>query len=455
MALDDELNRDRGASNQRNSAGVSAGKREGESAAARAVGGEAGVLDTWKAIAGYLGVSVRTAQHWEDTQGLPVHGLRGERARVWVLSKELEAWRRGYSAGLPPEPAGRWVKWAVGAACLVAVAIGAAAWWKTRPGAPVRCESSGEWLTAFDAENRRVWRHKLPEVPVSVTQVDENAAFDHPASFADLDGDGRVEALYVFQGTQSGVSSLRSIGEDGRLEWVREPGREVQTVDGNSISGYWIPSWVGVLSKPRADGGRIIYVSHHVYSWPSRVAALTAQGKVVAEYWFPGWLIIGFINDLDGDGVEEILVGGVNDSYSGRGHEGALVVLDAEFSSGQSAVPAGDRHQMANIPVVAETASLVLPKTSSAEMDKGIWPVKHIRREGDNLEVFEMGALGHPGMRSNVHYRLDLRLRMLGLTYDRSFEASFASGLPPAKDRTRQVEEALGRILVLRNRFAK
>jgi Tol biopolymer transport system component len=54
-------------------------------------------LSSWKEIASYLHVSVRTAQMWEADRGLPVKRLPGGRGVVWTNIAELEAWRK--SAG--------------------------------------------------------------------------------------------------------------------------------------------------------------------------------------------------------------------------------------------------------------------------------------------------------------------------------------------------------------------
>ena len=73
-------------------------------------------LDSWKAIASYLGRGVRTVQRWEREEGLPVHRLAHEkRGSVYAHKQEVDAWwesRRltlstGVSATLaePPAPA--------------------------------------------------------------------------------------------------------------------------------------------------------------------------------------------------------------------------------------------------------------------------------------------------------------------------------------------------------------
>src|ERR1035441_6598901 len=51
------------------------------------------VLQSWKEIAAYLGVSVRSAQRWE-TCGLPIHRQgTGTKARTFAYADELERWQ--------------------------------------------------------------------------------------------------------------------------------------------------------------------------------------------------------------------------------------------------------------------------------------------------------------------------------------------------------------------------
>lgn len=54
-------------------------------------------LTGWRQIAGYLGVSVRTAQAYERCFGLPVHRLPGKKGRLWATSDELTAWKQRQS----------------------------------------------------------------------------------------------------------------------------------------------------------------------------------------------------------------------------------------------------------------------------------------------------------------------------------------------------------------------
>ncbi len=62
-------------------------------------------LDSWKAIAGRLGRSVRTVQRWELEEGLPVHRLQlQQRGSVFAYADELESWWASRSQRLSAQP---------------------------------------------------------------------------------------------------------------------------------------------------------------------------------------------------------------------------------------------------------------------------------------------------------------------------------------------------------------
>lgn len=55
----------------------------------------AGVVNTWKEIAEYLGRGIRTVQRWEQELGLPVRRPRGKyRSAVIAMKSELDKWMR-------------------------------------------------------------------------------------------------------------------------------------------------------------------------------------------------------------------------------------------------------------------------------------------------------------------------------------------------------------------------
>lgn len=85
-------------------------------------------LDSWKAIAVYLGREVRTVQGWEKSEGLPVHRHKhAKQGSVFAFRSELDAWRaarRESPEPVPPVGPGHapWLFFAVAAAAIVIVA---------------------------------------------------------------------------------------------------------------------------------------------------------------------------------------------------------------------------------------------------------------------------------------------------------------------------------------------
>lgn len=68
-------------------------------------------LDSWKAVAGYLGRSDKTVRRWEEKEGLPIHRLHHDkRGSIYAYKEELDAWwqlRRNTIEAeeiLPPDP---------------------------------------------------------------------------------------------------------------------------------------------------------------------------------------------------------------------------------------------------------------------------------------------------------------------------------------------------------------
>jgi hypothetical protein len=61
-------------------------------------------LDSWKAIAQFLGRDVTTVQRWEKREGMPVHRhLHDKRGSVYALAAELDAWLQGRRQSLAAE----------------------------------------------------------------------------------------------------------------------------------------------------------------------------------------------------------------------------------------------------------------------------------------------------------------------------------------------------------------
>lgn len=90
-------------------------------------------LESWKEIAGYLNVSVRTVQRWEEQNQLPVRRVvRSQRSAVFALTDDLDRWvaEREVLPSVEPEPGRRWF-WVLLAVILSGIAW--MVWLTTRP----------------------------------------------------------------------------------------------------------------------------------------------------------------------------------------------------------------------------------------------------------------------------------------------------------------------------------
>ena len=293
-------------------------------------------LNSWKEIAGRLGVTVRTVQRWEKIAGLPVYRGTGKSARILAYAGEIDQWlaARGpaqaeLEAAAAETRRARQVRYGV-VAGLAALALAAVSLWFAGilPGTrvPRSWSLAGSKLTVRDAREQICWERRLPPFhPNFETEVRDKALI------ADIDGDGRQEVLFNYfpQDLSNSHGSLMCFEASGRLRWEFRYGAP-KTFAGR----YFEPTFKGNLIRPvRIDGHPyLLTVANHYIWYPSQIALLDpANGRMVEEYWHPGAIYQCLLHDLDGDGRDEVLFGGINNPGTGLGHA-AVGVLKLPFS---------------------------------------------------------------------------------------------------------------------------
>lgn len=420
-------------------------------------------IEGWKDIARYLGRSVRTVQEWQS-EGLPVYRFK---KRVWAVESELAQWRESHESELQHQDSSlvqdaplavrpraslhqRWIA-AGGVALALLVAAWAAVHSFNRLPNPVRYGVEGMLLRTFDSRGHVVWESALPSLPAP-----GHASDDQVALLSDLDGDGRNELLFAFfpRDAPENGSILFCFRSNGSVAWKRGLGRSLTTRIGQQLGANYNTVALAALSKPRDDGGRVVVVSNHVWSWPSQVAVLTAEGELVSEYWHPGWLMALTLADQDRDGIEEVALGGVNNSC-GQTAEGdygaALVILDSRhitgFGSGCSS-----HWGLPGVPAAPEMAVLQFPEPTHPDVASAYYWVYRLRSVGGQLEIDVQNNQG-PST-GNVIYRFNQTLGIVAITPDSFVTAHLLRGRwsPEAMVAVRQ---KLGRIKVLRSSFAR
>jgi hypothetical protein len=180
------------------------------------------------------------------------------------------------------------------------------------------------------------------------------------AKVADVDGDGSNEIILMPPHAESATGqslykSMTCYNADGNERWRFEfhPkmvfGKEVFSEDYD----LEVPLLLGDFDR---DGQHeIVFAAHHSTWWPSVVGRLNASsGTLMSEYWHPGWIKIAPL-DIDGNGLEEILVAGYNNSFE----RSALAVLDPRRMEGQA--PASGGFQAQGVQGSPETYYVLLP----------------------------------------------------------------------------------------------
>ena len=397
-------------------------------------------LSSWKEIADYLGVTVRTAQNWEQERGLPVHRIPGARGPVYALADELDKWMASEKSPRqekdvhPLEPSVPQVAFSapadplastphrhhlaaviVASTILLLATIGLVLASKTQTrGKPFSYKVEDKQLVVLDNQKQVLWRRDFA-FPLRSWDY----GLDHKKVwFGDLEGDGTVEVLFVVRdlSEQFGGSSLYCFSESGEIKWIYTPGRRVHI--GNEE--YDPPFDVAHFKVAKtAEGTRIVTVNTHYLYFPTQVAVLDPDGKMLSDYWHAGHFQQMEIADLDGDKKPEIYLAGINNDYKA----GTFVVLDIENVRGASDEPGAD-YRFNGVPSAQERARLIFPPTC---FTKKLEPFNEVSQITFNDGGITLGVTqGFVGSRrgTTIMYDLDRSLHVRSISPTSAFLAA-------------------------------
>lgn len=319
-------------------------------------------LRSWKEIAHYLGVSVRTAQQWERERGLPLRRIPGgTRDIILAYSSDLEEWKRGTSEAAP-EPASvrgsRWWLWLapVGLITLAAAVFFGSRLLLTSPPASLRLEHNT--LRVFSQEGKELWRHSFQD-PFMYPEFYEDTRYRTRYLFHDIDGDGHLELLFAHVPADIAGKDgpLYCFSDRGGLKWVWNPGRSVASRKEKFAPNHFVEN-VGLVRRPGNSNPWIVADCSHSKDYPARVALLSSDGKLLREYWHSGSFYQMKIADVHGDGRDRIVLGGVNNGEN----LATVVVLDPETMAGASAERNPD-YQLQGFSSGSEEARVLFPRS--------------------------------------------------------------------------------------------
>lgn len=266
-------------------------------------------------------------------------GVSGTHDRPWIVAQPRTAAEDGAArdhpsgsqVDRPPADRGGRKKATAFAALCAAVAVAIAAYISIRVLAvhnpPKFGRLDGSTLRIMDADGKELWSKSFPYAFSTDWYYPQGLIW-----IGDLEGKGHTSVLFVYSPalSQPHSTTLICYSDRGQEKWRWTPGRELPELAGSPAT--YRTHALGVLRATAKTPPRIVALSQHDPWWPSQIALLDANGKLISEYWHSGGINSMVLADLDGDGREEIIAAGVSE-YD---HQATLVVLDSDRVFGAS-----------------------------------------------------------------------------------------------------------------------
>ena len=249
----------------------------------------------------------------------------GDRAQVYALPGEIEKWKRsvghwadgtGGTDGTNGGPGGPAATARMAAGVAVLVVAGP---WAGRcflaGGGGLRDDSDGVCGTG------RAGQRCGGSLLTGSHFMLDGTSLKPMVQMGDLDGDGRPDFLIATEADEPAPErsgALLAISSEGRLRWSFAAGRAVRSRVEAFPPPYRVRDF-GVLPARDGIGARVVVTSSQQVHYANQVAVLEAgTGALVREYWHSGALLNLLVHDGDGDGREEVYLGGFTTRRSRR-----------------------------------------------------------------------------------------------------------------------------------------
>jgi len=228
---------------------------------------------------------------------------------------------------------------------------------------PVRGEISGDYLELYNKYNQKLSRFHLgDDFGFHMTLNQMANSFFH---LIDINGDGINELIYFKQDgvIKDVVPELVAWSVRGdSLIWSNELRHNLEF---SNRFGQFGKLYYGnhLTSTFDVTGDLVILASINEYRYfPSLLQKINPQsGEIVSYYYHPGHIRSLSLMDIDGDGIAEVLIGGVNNAKNAA----FMAILDIDSIAGHS--PLTDLYYLEGKDPANERVYLVMPPTSMFE----------------------------------------------------------------------------------------
>ena len=360
-------------------------------------------LVSWKEIAAYFKVSVRTAQIWERERGLPVQRVPGARSQVRASVAALDAWKssnKGEPA--PPEipPQRKHLQF-------VAIALlpfaGLILWMLLRPrhGEPATSRVAGHTLIVSDSNNAEVWRITRPEIEEGRDPLHDSV------TFFDLDGSGHLSTLFLEHGLEGGTDSLLVLDYKGEVKWSFTP-HDSASLEGKPLPHtYYMPRFL-VARLGRDRKLRVAVAATHRTTSASQITLLDTEGKELRNYWHNGHLNFLVPADVAGEGWNALVVAGVTNPR----RSATIIALDPDKFGG-FATEENKADQFDNGSPPVEMIRAVFPRSDVSGGEVFLDTTKMWLEDGGAIGMIVQHRLYQEGATLFYHLNPNLTVRSL------------------------------------------
>lgn len=384
-------------------------------------------LNSWKEIASYLDVSVRTAIRWEKQYGLPVHRIDDTvNARVFALKSDLDKWQlsRAIDSNKNRKIYRNRVILFILISALVIIVFLFFSLFSKKPN-PVDFRIERSTLAALGEKGKVLWEYDF-----KIENLGDNDNYHNNANYKRIEGYARQLPYIIIQDFDNnglkevlfGVKAQGEINEgeifyfshNGKRKWSLELGKEFKLGDHTYHKTYALKGFfTGDIDNNRDL--EIFVIARHRDEHPTQLLVLNHEGTKIGEYWNAGRLTDYEFADLNADGQEELLLVGVNNEYG----KGALIVFDAGNIKGASPQKSSEyKFEQSNFG--SEIYYLLFPRTV---VDLVIQPSK----ESINLiEIKDNRKIFLTTYSSNINFILNFDFEIEEVRFSDSFRKKYS-----------------------------
>lgn len=191
-------------------------------------------------------------------------------------------------------------------------------------------------LSVYNREGNLLWQKSVPGVPDATNRdlFDSNRGEKRYLNICDIDGTGKNVVLLSGEnsGSTYNTDSLYCFNFDGSLRWVTGTQLYVNFKGfKDALKSRWrIIEFMVVRPSPYVKPALYVIASDVIFPFSKIMQIDSETGRIVQSFTNPGRLEKIVAADVNGEGKEKIILGGINMAY----RRACVVVLDPEHFGG-------------------------------------------------------------------------------------------------------------------------